>query len=73
MDKNLAIFNEMRAAAERVFNEGINAPAGVYSLAELSKVGTICKTARRQHHRKRLAFVGGILREDPRRQPNFQR
>ena len=35
----------MRAAAERVFNEGINAPAGVYSFAELAKVGTTCKTA----------------------------
>ena len=35
----------MRAAAERVFNEGINAPAGIYSLAELAKVGTTCKTA----------------------------
>ena len=45
MEKDLAIYYEMRAAAERVFNEGINAPAGVYSLAELSKVGTICKTA----------------------------
>ena len=45
MEKNFAIYNEMRAAAERVFNEGINAPAGVYSLAELAKVGTTCKTA----------------------------
>ena len=45
MEKNLAIYNEMRAAAERVFNEGINAPAGIYSLAELAKVGKICKTA----------------------------
>ena len=45
MEKDLAIYYEMRDAAERVFNEGINAPAGVYSLAELSKVGTICKTA----------------------------
>lgn len=45
MEKNFAIYNEMRAAAERVFNEGINAPAGVYSLSELSKVGTTCKTA----------------------------
>lgn len=35
----------MRAAAERVFNDGVNAPAGVYSLAELAKVGTTCKTA----------------------------
>lgn len=45
MEKDLAIYNEMRAAAERVFNEGIDAPAGLYSLAELSKVGTTCKTA----------------------------
>ena len=45
MEKDLAIYNEMRAAAERVFNEGINAPAGIYSLAELAKVGTTCKTA----------------------------
>ena len=45
MEKNFAIYNEIRAAAERVFNEGINAPAGVYSLAELAKIGTTCKTA----------------------------
>ena len=45
MEKDLAIYNEMRAAAERVFIEGISAPAGVYSLAELAKVGTTCKTA----------------------------
>ena len=45
MEKDLAIYNEMRAAAERIFNEGINAPAGIYSLAELAKVGTTCKTA----------------------------
>lgn len=45
MEKNFAIYKEMCAAAERVFNEGINAPAGVYSLAELAKVGTTCKTA----------------------------
>lgn len=45
MEKNFAIYNEMCAAAERVFNEGINAPAGLYSLAELAKVGTTCKTA----------------------------
>ena len=45
MEKNLAIYYEMRAAAERVFNEGVNAPAGVYSLAELAKVGKFCKTA----------------------------
>ena len=45
MKKNIAIYKEMRAAAERVFCEGINAPAGVYSFAELAKVGTTCKTA----------------------------
>ena len=45
MEKNISIYNEMRAAAERIFNDGINAPAGVYSLAELAKVGTTCKTA----------------------------
>lgn len=45
MEKNIVIYNEMRAAAERVFCEGINAPAGVYSFAELAKVGTTCKTA----------------------------
>lgn len=45
MNKDLAIYNELRVAAERVFNEGIFAPAGVYSLAELAKVGTTCKTA----------------------------
>ena len=41
----MIIYNELRAAAERVFCEGINAPAGVYSFAELAKVGTTCKTA----------------------------
>lgn len=45
MEKNLAIYNEMCIAAERVFNEGIKAPSGLYSLAELAKVGTTCKTA----------------------------
>ena len=45
MEKNIYIYNEMRAAAERVFNDGVNAPAGVYSLDELAKVGTTCKTA----------------------------
>ena len=45
MEKNFAIYKEMRAAAERVFCDGINAPAGVYSFAELAKVGTTCKTA----------------------------
>lgn len=41
MEKNLAIYNEMRAAAERIFSEGIQAPAGVYTLAELAKVGSL--------------------------------
>ena len=27
MEKNFAIYKEMRAAAERIFNEGISAPA----------------------------------------------
>ena len=45
MEKNISIYNEMRAAAECVFNEGLCAPAGIYSLAELAKVGTTCKTA----------------------------
>ena len=45
MEKNIYIYNEMRTAAERVFNDGVNAPAGIYSLAELAKVGTTCKTA----------------------------
>ena len=45
MEKDFIIYNELRAAAERVFNEGIQAPAGVYTLAELAKVGTTCKTA----------------------------
>ena len=45
MEKDLRIYKELSAAAERVFNEGIKAPSGLYSLAELSKVGTTCKTA----------------------------
>ena len=45
MEKELSIYNELRAAAERVFNEGIKAPSGLYSLAELAKIGTTCKTA----------------------------
>ena len=47
MNKDFTIYNELRVAAERVFNEGVFAPAGVYSLAELAKVGTTCKTAPR--------------------------
>ena len=45
MEKDLRIYKELSAAAAKVFNEGINAPAGIYSLAELAKVGTTCKTA----------------------------
>ena len=40
MNKELAIYNEIRAAAERVFNEGIQAPVGTYTLKDLSN---ICK------------------------------
>lgn len=38
MEKNFAIYNEMRAAAERVFNEGINAPVGSYTLSDLANI-----------------------------------
>ena len=39
MNKELAIYNELRAAAERVFNEGIQAPVGTYTLKDLSNIG----------------------------------
>ena len=39
MEKNFAIYNEMRAAAERVFNEGIQAPVGTYTLKDLANLG----------------------------------
>ena len=45
MEKDIRIYKELSAAAAQVFSEGINAPAGIYSLAELAKVGTTCKTA----------------------------
>ena len=67
MEKEMTIYNEMRAAAERVFNEGVNAPAGIYSLAELAKVGTTCKTApagvyfREEYNADALTFGGVIL------------
>ena len=63
MEKEMTIYNEMRAAAERVFNEGICAPAGIYSLAELAKVGTTCKTApagvffRKEYHADKLINI----------------
>ena len=39
MEKELSIYNELRAAAERVFNEGIQAPVGTYTLKDLSNLG----------------------------------
>ena len=39
MNKELAIYNELCAAAERVFNEGIQAPVGTYTLKDLSNIG----------------------------------
>ena len=39
MTKDLAIYNEMCIAAERVFNEGIQAPVGSYSLKDLANLG----------------------------------
>ena len=45
MEKDLKIYQELSAAAATVFNEGIDAPAGIYKLSELAKVGTTSKTA----------------------------
>ena len=45
MEKDLKIYQELSAAAVTVFNEGIDAPAGIYKLSELAKVGTTSKTA----------------------------
>ena len=45
MEKDLRIYQELSAAAVKVFNEGIDAPAGIYKLSELVKVGTTSKTA----------------------------
>ena len=45
MEKDLRIYKELSAAAEKVFSEGIDAPAGIYKLSELAKVGTTSKTA----------------------------
>lgn len=45
MEKDLRIYQELSAAAETVFSEGIDAPAGIYKLSELAKVGTTSKTA----------------------------
>ena len=45
MEKDLKIYQEFSAAAATVFSEGIDAPAGIYKLSELAKVGTTSKTA----------------------------
>ena len=45
MEKDLKIYQELSAAAATVFSEGIDAPAGIYKLSELAKVGTTSKTA----------------------------
>ena len=45
MEKDFRIYKELSAAAEKVFSEGIDAPAGIYKLSELAKVGTTSKTA----------------------------
>ena len=45
MKKDLRIYQELSAAAVTVFNEGIDAPAGIYKLSELAKVGTTSKIA----------------------------
>ena len=45
MEKDLKIYQELSAAAVTVFSEGIDAPAGIYKLSELAKVGTTSKTA----------------------------
>lgn len=69
MEKNIAIYNEMYIAAERIFNDGINAPAGVYSFAELAKVGTTCKTApagvyfREDYNAEHVAPVEGVTED----------
>ena len=39
MNKDLAIYNELSAAAAHVFSEGINAPVGSYTLSELANIG----------------------------------
>ena len=45
MEKDFKIYKELSAAAAKVFSEGIDAPAGIYKLSELAKVGTTSKTA----------------------------
>ena len=45
MEKNFVIYKELVKAAAKVFDEGITAPVGIYTLSELSKIGTTAKTA----------------------------
>ena len=45
MEKNFVIYKELVKAAAKVFDEGITAPVGTYTLSELSKIGTTAKTA----------------------------
>ena len=39
----MAIYNELRAAAERVFNDGVQAPVGSYTLSDLAAMGNTKK------------------------------
>lgn len=43
MNKEMAIYNELRAAAERVFNDGVQAPVGSYTLSDLAAMGNTKK------------------------------
>ena len=43
MNKDLAIYNELSAAAAHVFSEGIDAPVGSYTLSELANIGNYKK------------------------------
>ena len=43
MNKEMTIYNELRAAAERVFNDGVQAPVGSYTLSDLAAMGNTKK------------------------------
>ena len=43
MNKYLAIYNELSAAAAHVFSEGIDATVGSYTLSELANIGNYKK------------------------------
>ena len=45
MEKDMKIYQELSADAVTVINEDIDAPAGMYKLSELAKVGTTSKAA----------------------------